>query len=112
MGIPSGPELVASGTGDSPVNHAGYGAHQQIVTIMEKAREWFTPLLLALSILGNVVMYVSYHNATQETDLKRYDLDFFKENDWATLKAQVETDHALIQAYGLQKAVKDAAREK
>jgi hypothetical protein len=46
------------------------------------------------------------------TELKRYDLDFFKENDWAQLKAQVEIDRQLIEAYGLQNAVRHSAKEK
>jgi hypothetical protein len=92
-------------------NTAGGPAAMALV-IMEKAKEFLVPVLLSLSLIGNVVMFFSYRSATQETDLKRYDLDFFKENDWATFKAEVETDHALIQAYGLQEAVKRAAKEK
>lgn len=82
----------------------------------ENTKQWFTAVLMGLSIAVNVtlgvVLWSKYQTAQQSEDLKRYDLDFFKQNDWANLKAKVDTHDALIQAYGLQKAVKDAAKEK
>jgi hypothetical protein len=44
-------------------------------------------------------------------DLKRYDLDNFKQTEWTDLKVKVEVDHELIVAYGLQKVVRDTVNE-
>lgn len=86
------------------------------VIFNENTRQWFVGVLMALSIFTNVllgtVLWNKYNAQQQTDDLRRYDLDFFKQNDWATLKSQVETQGKLIDAYGLQKAVRDAANQK
>lgn len=69
-------------------------------------------IITGISVVASCMLYEAYRHEEQTEDLKRYDLDFFKQNDWAQLKSQVETQGALIQAYGLQKAVHDAAKEK
>lgn len=66
-----------------------------------------TAILLALSIMGNVAMYLSYRNLNQTVDLDRYDDNTFINGRFADLATQVKADHDLIQAYGLQKAVKE-----
>jgi hypothetical protein len=82
----------------------------------ENTKQWFQASLMAASLVINIVLSIVIVNSNsrllQEEDLKRYDLDFFKQNDWATLKTQVDTQEKMIQAYGLQKAVRDAARER
>lgn len=69
-------------------------------------------IMTGISTVASFMLYEAYRHKEQTEDLKRYDLDSFKQNDWASLKTQVETQNALIQAYGLQKAVKEAAKEK
>jgi hypothetical protein len=66
-----------------------------------------TAILLALSITGNIAMYLSYRNLTQTVDLDRYDDNTFINGRFAELATQVKADHDLIQAYGLQKALRE-----
>jgi hypothetical protein len=66
-----------------------------------------TAILLALSLIGNVGMYLSYRHIEQSVDLDRYDDNTFINGRFADLATQVKSDHDLIQAYGLQKALKE-----
>jgi len=66
-----------------------------------------TAILLALSILVNVTLYMQLRHTEQTVDLDRYDDNTFINGRFADLAAQVKADHDLIQAYGLQKAVKE-----
>lgn len=68
-------------------------------------------MLLALCILGLAADWVVWRNAGMIQDLKRYDLDNFKQTEWSELKVKVEVDHELITAYGLQKVVRDTMNE-
>lgn len=66
-----------------------------------------TAILLALSLMGNVAMYLSYRHIEQTVDLDRYDDNTFINGRFADLATQVKADHDLIQAYGLQKSLKE-----
>jgi hypothetical protein len=66
-----------------------------------------TAILLALSILVNVALFMAYRHTEQTVDLDRYDDNTFINGRFSDLVAQVKADHELIQAYGLQKAVKE-----
>ncbi len=66
-----------------------------------------TAILLALSILVNMALYMQFRHTEQTVDLDRYDDNTFINGRFADLAAQVKADHDLIQAYGLQKAVKE-----
>jgi hypothetical protein len=77
----------------------------------EKIRGWVTNVLLALCIMALIASFFMWRYAAMIQDLKRWDLDSFKQTEWTELKAQVKSDHDLVQAYGLQKAVHDAVRE-
>lgn len=66
-----------------------------------------TAILLALSVLGNVAMYLSYRDIKQTVDLDTYDDRTFINGRFSDLAQQVKSDHDLIQAYGLQKSVKE-----
>lgn len=83
----------------------------QAMVTGEKVKGWFTNVLLAVCICALIGAFMMYRYASMQQDLKRYDLDFFIQHDFADLKVQAKIDHELIQAYGLQKAVKDAAQE-
>lgn len=88
---------------------SGNGHIQSVKNVLPKdARDIIIGGLLALSVLGNVVMFLSYRELTQTVDLDRYDDNTFINGRFAELSAQVKADHDLIQAYGLQKAVKEA----
>jgi hypothetical protein len=76
-------------------------------TLPKDPREILVATLLALSILVNVVMWATYRHLNQTVDLDRYDDNTFINGRFADLAAQVKADHDLIQAYGLQKAVKE-----
>ena len=64
-------------------------------------------VILALSILVNIWLWTAYRQVQQTVDLDRYDDNTFINGRFADLAAQVKSDHDLIQAYGLQKAVKE-----
>lgn len=92
--------------------HAEGGSNVAQATITgERTKGWFTNVLLAVCICALIGAGLMYRYASMVNDLKRYDLDFFIQHDFADLKTQARVDHELIQAYGLQKAVKDAAQE-
>jgi hypothetical protein len=76
------------------------------------ARDLIIAVILSLSILVNVAMFMQLRHLEQTVDLDRYDDNTFINGRFAEVSAQVKADHELIQAYGLQKAVKDAAKEK
>jgi len=91
---------------NSPVTQDGkVNINNQASITGERTKGWFTNVLLAINIVAIVVLIFAYRHAAQEDDLKRYDLDFFVQHDFADLKTQVRTDHELIQAYGLQKSL-------
>lgn len=92
--------------------HAEEGSNvAQAMITGEKVKGWFTNVLIAVCICALIGAFMMYRYASMQQDLKRYDLDFFIQHDFADLKVQSKIDHELIQAYGLQKAVKDAAQE-
>lgn len=66
-----------------------------------------TATLLALSIMGNIAMYLAYRGLNQTVDLDTYDDRTFINGRFSELAAQVKADHDLIQAYGLQKTLKE-----
>jgi hypothetical protein len=74
------PDIVASGSTDSAVNHAGYGGHQQIVTISGIHLMWGVVLLIVFAS----VVYVGWQ-ATIAINL----LNNFKSNQFADLKGDV-----------------------
>ncbi len=89
--------------------HAQDGSHVNVnrFTLPRDPVSLITAILLALSIMGNVAMYLSYRTLNQTVDLDRYDDNTFINGRFADLSSQVKADHDLIQAYGLQKAVKE-----
>jgi hypothetical protein len=88
---------------------ASENGHIQSVkfAIPKDTRDIIIAAILALSILVNVAMYMKLNSLQQTVDLDRYDDNTFINGRFAELSAQVKADHDLIQAYGLQKAVKE-----
>lgn len=76
-------------------------------TLPKDARDIIITTLLAISILVNFVLVFQYRHLEQTVDLDRYDDNTFINGRFAELSAQVKADHDLIQAYGLQKAVRE-----
>lgn len=76
-------------------------------TLPKDPRELIIAVLLSLSIMVNIVLLIQYHHLEQTVDLDRYDDNTFINGRFAELAQQVKSDHDLIQAYGLQKAVKE-----
>jgi hypothetical protein len=76
-------------------------------TLPKDARDLIVATVLALSIVVNVAMFFQLRHLEQTVDLDRYDDNTFINGRFAELSAQVKADHDLIQAYGLQKAVKE-----
>lgn len=74
------------------------------VSLTENTRQWFIAVAVSLSIAVNVVVTVlliqTYRHKEQAEDLKRYDLDFFKQNDWTNLRTQVEVNERLLTIMG------------
>ena len=76
-------------------------------TLPKDARDIIVATVLAFSIVVNVVMFFQIRHLEQTVDLDRYDDNTFINGRFAELSAQVKADHDLIQAYGLQKAVRE-----
>lgn len=95
---------------DASVN-AGKGANvaqaKLSLSLPKDARDLIIATVLALSIVINLAMFVAYRALTQTVDLDRYDDNTFINGRFAELSAQVKADHDLIQAYGLQKSLKE-----
>ncbi len=92
------PGIDARGGGNVNVNK---------FTLPKDAREIIVATLLALSVMVNVVLFMQWRHTEQTVDLDRYDDNTFINGRFAELAAQVKADHDLIQAYGLQKTLKE-----
>lgn len=95
----------------SPSESINVEAHANVnynrFTLPKDPLQIIVATLLALSVLGNVTMYLSYRDLKQTVDLDRYDDNTFITTRFSDLKARVDTHDALIQTYGLQKALKE-----
>jgi hypothetical protein len=87
--------------------HPGANVNLTRLTLPKDPWQLIVAILLALSMLGNVMMWVSYRQLQQTVDLDRYDDNTFINGRFADLKVEVETHEKLIQAYGLQKSLKE-----
>jgi hypothetical protein len=111
---------------DNRIYRHGSPSSSSSVEFTENTRQWFisvaVSLSIAVNILTGVLLYDAYKHMgdritdeikrkEQTEDLRRYDMDFFKQNDWASLKTQVEVHERLIETYGIARAVK-AAKER
>ncbi len=85
------------------------GAHVNVnrLTLPRDPWQLIVAILLALSILVNVSLFMAWKHTEQTVDLDRYDDNTFINGRFAELAAQVRADHDLIQAYGLQKSLKE-----
>jgi hypothetical protein len=101
-------QMHPEGCSDDSVS-ASESAHVNInrFTMPRDPVSLITAILLALSLIGNVAMYLSYRHVEQTVDLDRYDDNTFINGRFADLATQVKSDHDLIQAYGLQKSLKE-----
>ena len=99
--------LHAEQSPDESVN-ATQGAHVNVnrFTIPKDPWSLITAAALALSICVNLALLIMYRYDAQERDLDRYDFGQFMQKDFAPLKAKVDSQELLIQAYGLRAAVK------
>jgi hypothetical protein len=81
------------------------------VQIMRFAAEHGKSILfgvaLGLSMAVNIVAFLAWRDARTEAQVRDYDLTFFVTHDFASLKSEVEVNQKLIDAYGLQKALKE-----
>lgn len=89
--------------------NAGEGANVNIVRLLfgEKGKEIFYGIVLGISIVVNIIAIFAWRDAATEQRVKQYELQFFETHEFAEVKAQIQTNQALIQAYGLQKVVKE-----
>lgn len=76
-------------------------------TLPKDPREILVAVILSASILVNIALYVQLRHTEQTVDLDRYDDNTFINGRFAEVAAQVKADHDLIQAYGLQKTLKE-----
>jgi hypothetical protein len=90
---------------DSPDRSAraseGSAIAQATITT-EKVKGWLLPLVLALSIAGNIWAALVIRDYGTEQRLKQYNLDWFKTHEFSDLKAEVEVNQKLITAFGPQ----------
>lgn len=85
---------------------AGGGAVAMITGVKER----LPTILLACCLVALVVLILLYRYDSQERDLDRYDDGQRQERvdkELADLRAQVKVNEQLIQAYGLQQAIKE-----
>lgn len=92
---------------ESVTAHPGANVNVNRFSLPRDPYQLTTAVALALSILGNLFMYIAYRHLEQTVDLDRYDDNTFINGRFADLKAKVDTHEALIQAYGLQKSLKE-----
>jgi hypothetical protein len=92
---------------DSVTAHEGSHVNVNRFTMPKDPWQLGTAVLLALSILVNVALFMAWKHTEQTVDLDRYDDNTFINGRFADLVAQVKADHDLIQAYGLQKSLKE-----
>lgn len=76
------------------------GAIAQATVLTEKVKGWLLPLVLALSIAGNIWAAFTIRDYGTEQRLAQYNLDWFKTHEFSDLKAEVEVDQKLITAFG------------
>ena len=77
--------------------------------MIQGVKDKLPTLLLACCLIALVVLIFLYRYDAQERDLDRYDDTQRAEKlaqDLADIRSKLTTDHELIQAYGLQRAVK------
>lgn len=99
---------------DESVCTEQYGITQVVRNILGNAssREMLLGIALGVSLVINAIAIFCWRDAATESRVKDYDLTFFVTHDFAALKSDVQVNQKLIEAYGLQKAVKDSARDK
>jgi len=72
------------------------------INVGEKLKSWLMAIAFVSAIAGNLIFGVLYLQAerklTTTEDLKRYDFDFFKQNDWVHLQTDVEVTKQLVAA--------------
>ncbi len=88
--------------------HAGPGANVNVNRFASN-KERLSNLLIALCVVALVALTFAYRYDAQERDLDRYDDQQRQEKidkELADLRSEIKVNSALIQAYGLQKAVK------
>jgi hypothetical protein len=99
--------LHAEQSPDESVHGAGNGNVN--VNRFTMAKERTSNVLLACCLVALVVLVFLYRYDAQERDLDRYDDGKRQEQvdkELADLRAQLNVNQALVQAYGLQKSVK------
>lgn len=98
------------GATQDTVTTESHGITQVVKNIFGNAsnREVVIGALLGISIIVNVLAIYTWRDAATEARVKDYDLTFFVTHDFAALKADVQVNQKLIEAYGLQKAVADS----
>jgi hypothetical protein len=72
--------------------------------INDKSKAFFIATLLAINTLATIAMFVAWRDAATESRLKQYDLDWFKSQDFASLRGEVAVHDKLITILQLQKA--------
>jgi hypothetical protein len=79
------------------------------VAMVSGVKERLSSVLLSMCLVALGALIFLYRYDAQERDLDRYDDGQRQERidkELADIRAELKTDHELIQAYGLQKAVK------
>ncbi len=70
------------------------------IKLGENLKSWLMAVAFVSAIAGNLIFGVLYLQAerklTTTEDLRRYDFDFFKQNDWVHLQTDVEVTKQLV----------------
>ena len=89
------PESISARSPGAAHNHAGYGAHQQVMTftLPLSGRELFVATVCAASIIVSVILGIKLHDADKDLQtqvwLRDDALTKFEQGSFADLKAHV-----------------------
>lgn len=62
------------------------------------SKDWLLGLFMAISIIEGAALFFEIRHKDVTEDLKRYDFEYFKQNDWVHMQTDVEVTKQLIAA--------------
>jgi hypothetical protein len=90
---------------DHSIRASGGSSISSIKNFISGNKDLLLGLLLGLAIVEGSALFYEWRHKAQQQELKRYELSDFITTHFNPLLAEVQTDHDLIQAYGLSKTV-------
>lgn len=98
----SSPRVFVSGNGNSTSTSFSW--------IKNANKDVILGFMLGIALIEGAALFYEWRHKAQQSELEQYKLSDFESTHFNPLAAQVQSDHDLIQAYGLQKLVADTCR--